>query len=175
MPAHRAQRPVADAFTRSRTHCAQSSQREPVAFRYTRACWQVAVLAGTRAHSCQPFAFGCSELHRAPRVRSGAGVFPERKCVTTPCRAGPWWPRLLRGAAATADRGTTNLNKRQREKKVKGSIKGRANAHPRGRRRTQPNRAPSVAAIIAIVNSQEKACRKSSKRTVIAMRQIKST
>ena len=84
---------------------------------------QVAVLAGTRAHSCQPFAFGCSELHRAPRVRSGAGVFPERKCVTTPCRAGPMVARLLRGAAATADRGTTNLNKRQREKKVKGSHK----------------------------------------------------
>src|SRR5947208_12378398 len=39
---------------------------------------QVAVLAGTGAHSCQPFAFGCSELHRAPRVRSGASVFPER-------------------------------------------------------------------------------------------------
>jgi hypothetical protein len=38
---------------------------------------RVTVLARTRAHSRQPFAFGCSELHRAPRVRSGAGVSPK--------------------------------------------------------------------------------------------------
>jgi hypothetical protein len=41
-----------------------------------------------------------------------------------------------------------------------------------GRRRTQPNRAPRVAAIRAIVKNQEKACSKSSKRTVIAVGRI---
>src|SRR5205823_2666565 len=38
---------------------------------------QVAVLAATRAHSCQPFAFGCSELHRLHAYGVGPAFSPK--------------------------------------------------------------------------------------------------
>jgi len=63
---------------------------------------QVAVLTATCAHSCQPTAFGCGELHRGSRIRPRCWAGPAfpRECVTAP-GAGPL-RRLGKGEAATA-------------------------------------------------------------------------